>query len=142
MSEYKHGNWFCKPANEAEAKEIMDRAVASGAKMLIRWSPDDKAFGVYDGVVSWDEEVGTRYTISKLREKFPLPGEDVKTGWSSEGFPTVGWHGECSSDKHEWFECVVLPDGLIACANKNGRWWQIYSCELLALQFRQLRTER
>lgn len=35
MSEYKHGNWFCKPANEAEAKEIMDRAVASGAAKIM-----------------------------------------------------------------------------------------------------------
>ena len=31
MSEYKHGDWYCVPANEEEAREIIERAVASGA---------------------------------------------------------------------------------------------------------------
>lgn len=27
MSNYKHGDWYCKPANEAEAREILAPAM-------------------------------------------------------------------------------------------------------------------
>ena len=148
---YKHGDWFCKPASEAEAREIIERAVASGAVNTMQYNgntPRCDFYGVRNGVVHATDsgygpeckpEYGPEYTIAELRQKFPLPGEQQQ--WNGEGLPPVGWHGECSSDKHGWFECVVLPDGFIAYT-ANDKWWQVDDGNGVALEFRPLRTER
>ena len=101
MSDYKHGDWFCKPANEAEAFEIIARAVANGARMdetLVDWAWDAYgAWGVRRGLTH-SQTVGfyrdrsfTEYTIEQVRARLPLPGEQE---WNGEGLPQVGWHGE------------------------------------------------
>lgn len=140
MSNYKHGNWYCKPANEAEAKEIVERAVACGAKNSARLVYDGHSYGVHKGIVGVYED-GTEYTIDELREKFPLPGEQ-QTGWNVEGLPPVGWHGECSSDKSDWYECVVLRDGFIAHSDTQlgKEFWRVDSID--GLSFRPLSSER
>lgn len=82
MNNYKHGNWYCKPVNEAEAREIIERALESGAKNPRGWKGTDganQAYGVFHGFVSFDFEFAwvdsTEYTIEQVRELFPLPGE-------------------------------------------------------------------
>ena len=149
MIEYKHGNWFCKPANEAEAKEIMDRAVASGAEMHTRWSPDDKAFGVFEGYVSWDDEIGKRYTIEELRKKFTLPCESVEPeAWS----PKAGDHVEIDmrdfiSDRRETGETATVLSisvnsngNTVAMIEIDGRNGECDAVNVMVL--RPLRTER
>lgn len=87
MNNYKHGDWYCKPSNEAEAREIVERAVASGAELFesvgegtdkYRWNLR-KYWGVMRGSTINFHDVkyanDTIYTIEKIREKFPLPGE-------------------------------------------------------------------
>lgn len=81
---YEHGNWFCKPANEAEAREIIERAVASGAKNRYDLEGDQlnsRYYGVYGGILTlkhrvyWTDAIGTEYTMQQVRQKFLLPGE-------------------------------------------------------------------
>lgn len=81
------------------------------------------------------------YTITQVRQKFPLPGEQ-QTGWNVEGLPPVGWHGECSSDKSDWYECVVLRDGFIAHSDTQlgKEFWRVDSID--GLSFRPLSSER
>lgn len=86
---YKHGDWYCKPANKAEAEEIIERAVASGAKLHEfvehsgeihdnghRWNMYPH-WGVCNGhthtsdAAAYDEV--TLYTFKHVQELFPLP---------------------------------------------------------------------
>lgn len=87
MSNYKYGNWYCKPETEAEAREILERAVASGAKAgetleHYHWNGYG-AWGVCQGcthtqtVIFCRNHGITEYTIEQVRELFPLPGEKV-----------------------------------------------------------------
>src|SRR5690554_2232432 len=138
MSEYKHGNWYCKPANNAEAREIVERAVASGAELYetVGISGIDKyewnlleAWGVIDGrtcTAGADKHgtfrCATQYTIEQIRKLFPLPGERTEQGWNGEGLPQVGWHGEITwGRKATWYECVICP-GCVAYKHPSGRW--------------------
>lgn len=151
MSNYKHGNWYCKPANESEAREIVERAGASGARLyetLGNWDWNDYgAWGVCFGRTHtqkadfYIEIDAIEYTITQVRQKFPLPGEQ-QTGWNVEGLPPVGWHGECSSDKSDWYECVVLRDGFIAHSDTQigKEFWRVDSID--GLSFRPLSSER
>ena len=150
MSEYQHGDWYCVPANDAEAREIIERAVASGAEMRTQWFPDDHAFGVLDGVVSWDDEIGTKYTLTELRQKFPLPGERVElAGRFKAGDRVEVFLGEFKSDRRNTGETATV---LAVAKNSNGRdlaMIQIDDCgnsgECDAVIFdvlRPLRTER
>ena len=107
MSEYKHGNWYCKPTTKSEAKEIIERALESGARKdetvgPLLWSAYG-AWGVYNGrtftqsVDFYNDQRATEYTIEQVRELFPLPGEHTEQGWNGEGLPPVGtvceaWH--------------------------------------------------
>lgn len=77
MNEYKHGDWYCKPANEAEAREIIERAVASGAENIhgFRGNSSRITYGVPDGIIKGEAYKGDEYTMQKVRELFPLPGE-------------------------------------------------------------------
>ncbi len=136
---YKHGNWFCKPANEAEAKEIIERAVASGDVDNNRyWAFDAECYGVYNGVVG-AYDAGAEYTIEQVREKFLLPGEQKQ--WILDGLPPVGWHGECTwLAEPEWFECFVLPDGFVAHRSRTDLGWVTGNAHLF--QFRPIRRER
>src|SRR5690606_17913726 len=81
MSDYKHGNWYCRPANKAEAREIVERAVARGAKNACRWRGNsiNRPYGVIRGRLEFDTWQGTEYTIEQVREMFPLPGEREDT---------------------------------------------------------------
>lgn len=155
MNEYKYGNWYCKPANEAEAREIVERAVLNGAVRDecvgdLQWDDCD-AWGVVDGR-TYTGGIGhagqsfygkTQYTITELRQKFPLPGDSVEAEqWNGEGLPPVGWHGECTwGAKSTWHECVVCPS-VIAYKNICGRWVTDVFDSLGNLEFRPLRTER
>lgn len=95
MNEYKHGDWYCEQANEAEAKEIIERAVASGAENAGGWIGTSVTcfYGVFNGYVSCnapeDYINGNQYTIEQVREKFPLPSE-YSQEWNGEGLPPVG----------------------------------------------------
>lgn len=87
MNNYKHGDWYCKPANEAEAKEIVERALASGAGLFdsVGDGPDDSRWDLceYWGVLRGYTTIfhivnyssNTLYTIEQVREKFPLLSE-------------------------------------------------------------------
>ena len=106
---YVHGNWYCKPSNEAEAKEIVERAIASGAMVDERpgdaknhlhfsWNFCD-AWGVlngrtYTGDIGHYFENCPEYTLTELRQKFLLPDEHVEEPkqWrgSKDGLPPVG----------------------------------------------------
>lgn len=156
---YKHGNWYCKPANEEEAKEIVERAVASGAERYetvignfqtdyeneYEWNDCD-AWGVIDGR-TWTGDTSphgsfkhaTEYTITRVRELFPLPGEQ-QTGWNGEGLPPVG--AVCEGIyRGTWLQCEVLKHKV----NMSGT--KVAACDFgidLAWsgRFRKLRTER
>lgn len=96
MSDYIYGDWHCKPSNVAEAKEIIERAIASGAVNKDEWGGNSikRYYGVYDGYVVYGELCGTKYTLAELRQKFPLPGEQVEEPkqWRGpeDGLPPVG----------------------------------------------------
>ncbi len=143
---YKHGNWFCKPADEAEAKEIIERAVASGAEDKYRWDPDIEKFGVVGGIVEWcDNCTDTEYTIEQVREKFPLPGELVEQEWSGEGLPPVGVEFEFSQNGISWAERVMLFNDGITClmaSKKHPGNRGHYKSDDPSLLFRPIRSER
>ena len=143
MSDYEHGNWFCRPANEAEAKEIIERAVASGANnrhgYFGKSNSTDFPYGVINGRIEFGTWKGRRYTIEQVREKFPLPGEQEQ--WDGEGLPPTG------------VECVVFHQGrwirattvgefgyqkkCMVCAPRGGGFYGFYADEI-----RPLCTER
>lgn len=117
MSEYKHGNWYCEQANEAEAKEIIERAVASGAENAGGWIGTSATcfYGVVNGYVSCnapeDYINGNQYTIEQVREKFPLPSELKK--WNGEGLPPVGtvcevFHRAACESRPSLKECRII----------------------------------
>ncbi len=163
MSNYKHGNWYCKPANESEAREIVERAVASGARLyetLGNWDWNDYgAWGVCFGRTHtqkadfYIEIDAIEYTITQVRQKFPLPGEQT-TEWDGEGFPSDG--DECEAYiyadtigqgkiKAKWVDghagCkAIAGNGGYGCIfiQKNGAIHFIES----TTHFRPIRTER
>lgn len=117
MSNYKHGDWYCRPANETEAKEIIERAIVSGAKKddtLSDWSWDAyEAWGVYNGrtftqkLTFYRNHDSTEYTIEQVRELFPLPGER-STEWGGEGVPPINAVCEFRKNPDEWIKGVVF----------------------------------
>lgn len=112
MSDYLYGDWYCKPANEAEAKEIIERAMASGANNRHNYcrNSTNYPYGVVNGRIDFGTWKGTRYTIEQVREKFPLPGErvEVEQGWSGEGLPPVDTVCEFRKNPDEWVKGVVF----------------------------------
>ena len=122
MSEYKHGNWFCKPASEAEAHEIVERAVASGAERSetpgdrprqreYSWNCCD-SWGVtngktYTAYTDKNEPFcgATQYTIEELRKLMPFPGEHPVKPLVSVGkkYEVRNPHGYILSDLGEKF---------------------------------------
>ena len=47
-------------------------------------------------------------------------GADLGVNWI-DGWPPVGWHGECTCGREEWHECVVVCDNQVAI-NTLGTW--------------------
>jgi len=106
-------NWYCKPASEAEAIEIVRRAVANGYAVKeaasgmgvcgreLAW--DVYSFwGVYDGKTmahNAPDGVGEQLTIQQVREQFPLPNE-VKV--MSDKKEWRGPHANESPDFHKY----------------------------------------
>lgn len=99
MSGYKHGNWYCKPANEAEAKEIIARALVSGASHTDRIGKNTcypnvyewdyfQYWGVFGGYTCGNSDsffkdyAGVEYTIAQVREKFPISKSPAGTSAS------------------------------------------------------------
>lgn len=152
MNSYKHGNWYCKPASKEEAREIIERAVQSGADNPAKWTGDETAYqfycyGVKNGLVLYGSErewvVAIKYTIEQVREKFPLPGE--KRQWNGEGLPPVDCDHEFSANGVHWEERTILfkDDISFLTASKKfpaSRWH--YKVNDLDLKFRPLRNER
>ncbi len=161
MNSYKHGNWYCKPANEAETKEIIKRAVSSGAKrdetLKDYWWSTYGAWGVYDGrtftqrVNYYRDQNAAEYTIEQVREKFPLPGEQA-TEWNGEGLPPVGQRveinmGNFHSDRRKDGEAGRV---LSVSTNSNGRIMAMIEidetdgeCDAIAVDcLRPIRSER
>jgi hypothetical protein len=62
-----------------------------------------------------NQEWGTgRYT--------PRPVEPTTSDWV-DGWPPVGWHGECRwGSSVEWFACVVIPDSNVVVQGSAGNW--------------------
>ncbi len=138
---YKHGNWFCKPANEAEASEIVERAVASGAVDNKRdWVFKAKFYGVYDGVVrAYDE--GAEYTIEQVRELFPLLGEGEaaisKSSYAKQKYP-IGTLVDVRVNG-VWYPATVHGHaGNYIIVRADGFWYDEYTTE----DVRQTRSER
>ena len=81
-SKYEFGNWACRFATEDEAKEIIARALASGAINPTDWGGDGANYGWY-GVKAGKVFYGAKrewngaptFTLEQLRKKFPLPHE-------------------------------------------------------------------
>lgn len=101
--QYPHGNWYCKPNNKNETKEIIARAIASGAVIAdnLGWVWDYyPAWGVFSGATntgSFRSSSCVKYTIDELRQKFPLPGEPAfdeikQKQWRGpeDGLPPIG----------------------------------------------------
>lgn len=159
---YKHGNWFCQPANEAEAREIVERAVASGADLhedigaigdkRYTWSLCS-AWGVYNGNTYTsdpenDTDVlngATEYTIEQVREKFPLPGERVEQDWNGEGLPPVGVDCEMLFDG-DWIQAkIICFDGnhpIVKMHIKRDKLTEIVYRACYMCTFHPLRSER
>lgn len=173
MSNYKHGDWFCKPANEEEAKEIVELALVSGAELYeaiigqreydyendYEWD-DCHGWGVLDGMTHTGNLSkhgsfvnATEYTITEVREKFPLLGEQQKE-WNGDGFPPGGVECEAyiyadtigqGKIKAKWVDGYA---GCKAIAGNGG-----YGCIFIQqngaihfveseIHFRPIRTER
>lgn len=147
---YQYGNWFCKPANEAEAREIIERSVASGASNEVGLSGSGKnyyCYGVNRGVVFYGSEaewvVGTEYSIEQVRELFPLPGEHTEQGWNGEGLPPIGVECEIEYNVNCWRPLIIIAEGK---HTYFVRYTDLQDEDLLQktgrLVFRPLRTER
>lgn len=138
---YKHGDWYVKPANEAEAREIVERAVASGAynKYLFAGGGMEYwCYGVRHGLVfygSEDEWVdATQHTIAKVRELFPLPCDHKQ---AKQKYP-IGSTVEVRMNG-AWHPATVYgqaSDYIIARA--DGYWYDEYTDEYV----RPLRSDR
>lgn len=149
MSNYKHSNWYCKPANEAEAREVIERAVASGADNPRGWRGTDwanQAYGVLHGFVSFDFKFAwvdsTEYTIEQVRELFPMPGERE---WDGEGLPPVGVEFEFSQNGLSWAERVMLFNDGVTCLMSSKKYptnRYHYKSDDPFLLFRPIRSER
>lgn len=159
MSNYKYGDWYCKPASEKEAKEIIERALVSGAirsetTVLFHWDSYD-AWGVMSGRTCTETEISyrhagaTEYTIEELRQKFPLPSEKTNIEWNGEGLPPVGTvcdakipHRQSGELTHLWVKVVVIAHHEIK--GKIYSWVAAHDGFYPPgeLEFRPLRTER
>lgn len=93
MSNYKYGDWFCRPETEAEAAEIVRLAIASGADNEGDYEGDSVVtYGVKDGEVDMYHTKGTEYTLPQLRTMFG------QSQWNGEGLPPVGTVCELSDE--------------------------------------------
>lgn len=141
---YMHGDWYCKPSNEEEAREIVERAVASGAINSYTWKGSATRFqyGVINGRVEYGELNGTEYTITELRNLFPLPGDKVKDRWDGEVLPPSGEDCEYSISGSKYKTCTFVGINSrksLVIENESG--------ELLAfhdhqIKFRPIQTKR
>lgn len=155
MSNYKHGDWYCKPESEAEAREIIERAVASGACSVetVGLARDYEyalssfeAWGVNNGITYIGDiradgafQHATEYTIDQVREKFPLPGEHTEQYWNGEGLPPVGTRCEVIVGSY-WYECDVIGwfDGAVWVKSDRGDYWTSH----IEASFRPIQTDR
>lgn len=142
MSNYKHGDWYCKPANKAEAREIVERAVASGAVDRVQnWRFGDEHYGVCGGVVK-NYCIGIKYTIEQLREKFPLPN-DQQTKWNGEGLPPIGVECEIEYNVNCWRPLIIIAEGKHTYFVRYTDLQDEYLLQKTGrLVFRPIRTER
>jgi hypothetical protein len=135
MSNYKHGDWYVKPANKAEAKEIIERAVASGAYNKYEYVGDSEiTYGVFSGLVACDQSDGKAYTMSDIRRLFPLPGERADTAnWCHTGAEVeVRMNGK-------WYPATICGQhGDYIIARAYGYWYDEYTDE----DVRPLRSDR
>lgn len=141
---YKHGNWHCKPASEEEAREIVERAMASGAIHTHAWKGSATRFqyGVINGRVEYGELDGTEYTIEELREKFPLPGDKVKDSWDDKGLPPIGGECEYSITGSKYKTCTFVGINSrksIVIENESGELLTYHSHQI---KFRPLHSKR
>ena len=154
-------NWYCKPASEAEAIEIVERAVANGvvAKSIpsgFDFSCDEFSWdycgfwGAYGGKTITHgctvlHEAGEQLTIQQVREQFPFPSEvkvmsDEKE-WQGQqdGLPTythefsdVGVHKKCTIVTDK-----TDSDGFILVEDAFGKYHLVQKHDLMVI-----RTER
>ena len=124
MSNYEHTDWCCQPANKAEAQEIVERAIASGAKIKdvvgsrkIDPYPWDyyPLWGVYHGETNTGiKEWAELYTIAQLREIFPLPNEqkEEKPIYTHEYKYSQGVYVECKviASKADTFGKILIEN--------------------------------
>lgn len=82
----------------------------------------------------------TDWVKSELEK--PNPFDD--NSWHERGeLPPVGWHGEVTwGAKVEWYECVILPRGRVARADRLGEWCALPISEHESIEFRPIKTER
>lgn len=114
-------DWYCKPASYEEAVEIVERAVANGAKkyewpsrkeseieLEYRWSICD-GWGCFSGRTytadyHQDEKFDRveKLFIQQVRERFPLPSDNKE--WDGEGLPPIGTVCviECKAPHHHF----------------------------------------
>lgn len=139
MTKYKHGNWYCKHANEAEAREIIERAVDSGATNKGGWKGTAVTYfyGVFDGYVygcAPEKYInGNQYTIEQVREKFPLLSElqmSVGPHFEHEQKEVVRSDVKVSigGNPDNWDGKGLPPVGTVCEALHTGGW---YKCEIL-----------
>jgi hypothetical protein len=131
MSNYKHGNWYCKPANETEAREIFQRALESGAEKdetLKNYSWDEYgAWGVRNGLTHTQRmdfyryEDAIEYTIEQVRELFLLPSEQANKGWNGEGSPQVGQRVEINTGNFGSYRRKNGETGRVLSVSTNSR---------------------
>jgi hypothetical protein len=63
------------------------------------------------------------------------PSEKIPTGWDGSGYapdgwflgwyewPAIGWHGQVTwGTKHQWLECVIMPDNTVAVKQPGVLW--------------------
>ena len=157
-------NWYCKPASEAEAIEIVRRAVANGVAVKevvsgmgfcgCEFAWDIYSFwGVYDGKTmahNAPDDVGEQLTIQQVREQFPLPHEvndmSDKKEWQGpqDGLPPSGTECEFNYAEGVWYKVFIV--GKDDCGNTvftSDSFSELpYDSAENANLFRPLRTER
>ena len=154
-------NWYCKPASEAEAIEIVERAVANGAvaeevprgfnSACTEFSWDYCVFwGTYCGKTITHgctvlHDPGEQLTIQQVREQFPLPNEvknmSDKKEWQGQqdGLPPVGTVCDCIIEGGwERIKVIGVYEDARWALSEKGHYITCCSTKVL----RPLRTER
>lgn len=115
--------------------------------------PDDMAIEYVDKLAPQSWSYGrvihapwaaiTLFRITDSRYKPESESAPAKHWFEAGELPPVGWHGECAwGSKVNFFECVILPNMILARKDVGGDWVVLPLGKHKQIEFRPIKTDK